>query len=68
MIKGLETIGSTSLTIFNKWGGRVYENDEYDNSWEGVDDKENPLPDDTYFYIIKPANGKAIKGYLVIRR
>lgn len=68
VIKGLETIGSTSLTIFNRWGGRVYENDIYDNSWEGVDDKENPLPDDTYFYVIKPANGKAIKGYLVIRR
>ena len=68
VIKGLETIGSTSLTIFNRWGGRVYENDEYDNSWEGNDDKENPLPDDTYFYVIKPANGKAIKGYLVIRR
>ena len=68
VIKGLETIGSTSLTIFNRWGGRVYENDEYDNSWEGNDDKDNPLPDDTYFYVIKPANGKAIKGYLVIRR
>jgi len=68
VIKGLETIGSASLTIFNRWGGRVYENDEYDNSWEGVDDKENPLPDDTYFYVLKPVNGKAIKGYLVIRR
>lgn len=68
VIKGLETIGSTSLTIFNRWGGRVYENDEYDNTWEGVDDKENPLPDDTYFYVITPASGKAIKGYLVIRR
>lgn len=68
VIKGLETIGSTSLTIFNRWGGRVFESDEYDNSWEGNDDKDNPLPDDTYFYVIKPANGKAIKGYLVIRR
>lgn len=68
VIKGLETIGKASLTIFNRWGGRVYENDEYDNSWEGVDDKENPLPDDTYFYVLKPVNGKAIKGYLVIRR
>ena len=68
VIKGLETIGKTSVTIFNRWGSRVYENDEYDNSWEGVDDKENPLQDDTYFYVIKPANGKAIKGYLVIRR
>lgn len=68
VIKGLETIGSSSLTIFNRWGGRVYQNDEYDNLWDGVDDKENPLPDDTYFYVIKPASGKAIKGYLVIRR
>jgi hypothetical protein len=46
----------------------VYENNEYDNSWNGVDDKENPLPEDTYFYILRPENTKTIKGYVVIRR
>jgi gliding motility-associated-like protein len=68
VIRGIETIGKTSLTVFNRWGARVFENDDYDNSWDGVDDKANPLPDDTYFYILKPEQSKVIKGYLVIRR
>ena len=68
VIGGIETIGKTSLTVFNRWGARVYEKREYDNSWDGVDDKENPLPEDTYFFILKPEQGNAIKGYVVIRR
>jgi gliding motility-associated-like protein len=68
IIKGIESFGQTSLTVFNRWGAKVYENDKYDNSWEGVDDNENPLPEDTYFYILKPEKRKIIKGYVVIRR
>jgi gliding motility-associated-like protein len=61
-------MGKTSLTVFNRWGARVFEKREYENSWNGVDDKENPLPEDTYFYIIKPEKYKAVKGFVVIRR
>jgi gliding motility-associated-like protein len=68
VIGGIETMGKTSLTVFNRWGARVFEKREYDNSWNGVDDKENPLPEDTYFYILKPEQYKAVKGYVVIRR
>ncbi len=68
VIKGIETFGKTSLTVFNRWGAKVYESNNYDNSWEGIDDKENPLPEDTYFYILKPEKIKIQKGYVVIRR
>jgi len=68
VIRGLETIGKSSLTVFNRWGARVYENDDYDNSWEGVDDRENPLQDDTYFYVLKSREGRTFKGYVVIKR
>lgn len=68
VIKGIESFGETSLTVFNRWGARVYENSKYDNSWEGMDDKENPLPEDTYFYVLKPEKSKTLKGYVVIRR
>jgi len=68
VIGGIETMGKTSLTVFNRWGARVFEKREYDNSWNGVDDKENPLPEDTYFYILKPEQYKAVKGFVVIRR
>jgi gliding motility-associated-like protein len=68
VIKGIETLGTTSLTIFNRWGGKVYSSDNYDNSWDGTDDNKNQLPEDTYFYILKAKNGMAFKGYVVIRR
>jgi gliding motility-associated-like protein len=68
IIKGIESFGHTSLTIFNRWGARVYENKEYDNSWYGMDDNENLLPEDTYFFILIPEKSRTLKGYVVIRR
>ena len=46
----------------------VYKNMNYNNSWNGIDYNKNPLPDDTYFYVIKSSNGKSLSGYIVIRR
>jgi len=68
VIKGIETLGKSSLIIFNRWGARVYENDNYDNSWDGTDDNKNQLQEDTYFYILKSEDGMTFKGYVVIRR
>lgn len=68
VIKGIETLGKTSLVIFNRWGARVYEKDDYDNSWDGTDDNSNQLAEDTYFYILKSEEGMTFKGYVIIRR
>lgn len=68
IIKGIETLGKTSLTVFNRWGARIFENKVYDNKWNGVNDNEDPLPDDTYFFVLKPEKSKAVSGYIVIRR
>lgn len=68
VIKGIETLGKSSLIIFNRWGAQVYENENYDNSWDGTDDKKNQLQEDTYFYILKSEGGMTFKGYVVIRR
>jgi gliding motility-associated-like protein len=34
-----------SLTIFNRWGQKVFETKQHTPSWDG-----NQLPDGTYFY------------------
>jgi gliding motility-associated-like protein len=68
VLRGLTTLGKTELIIFDRRGVQVYRNNDYKNLWNGVDYNNNPLPDDTYFYVIKAANGKSISGYLVIRR
>ena len=71
-LRGLETLGRTELTIFDRRGMKVYENSDYSNEqgnrWEGLDYNSNPLPDDTYFYVIRAANGVSISGYIVVRR
>ncbi len=66
-IKGLEGMGKTAFIVFNRWGARVFENEDYDNLWDGVDFNGKPLPDDTYFYILKSEKIKTIKGFFVIK-
>ena len=67
-IRGLESLGRTSLVIFNRWGANVFSNDNYANDWDGKDYNGNPLPEGTYFYILKPEKVEPIKGYIVIKR
>jgi gliding motility-associated-like protein len=68
VLNGLESLGKTQLTIIDRRGAMVFENKEYDNKWDGVDYNGNPLPDDTYFFIIKPENRMPVTGYIVVRR
>jgi gliding motility-associated-like protein len=68
VLNGLETLGKTDLIIFDRKGREVFRNVDYDNKWNGVDYNGNPLPDDTYFYILKSANGKSLSGYIMIRK
>jgi gliding motility-associated-like protein len=52
------------LTIFNRWGNKVYEKDKYDNSWDGrpnvsgVSLGTGKLPASTYYYILQFQDGK----------
>jgi gliding motility-associated-like protein len=68
VIRGLETLGRTELLIFDRRGLKVYENDNYDNTFEGLDYNGNPVQDDTYFYTLRSASGTSMSGYIVVRR
>jgi gliding motility-associated-like protein len=68
VLRGSATLGKTELTVFDRRGAQVYKNSNYDNLWNGVDYNENPLPEDTYYYVLKSENGKSLSGYIVIRR
>jgi gliding motility-associated-like protein len=45
------------VAIFNRWGNILYENNDYDNSWDGKAQKGiiigEGVPDGTYFYIVE---------------
>ena len=39
---------SSVLVVFNRWGKKVYESNDYQNDWDGGD-----LPDGVYYYVLK---------------
>ena len=45
------------LSIYNRWGNLLYDNENYDNSWNGKAEKGivvgDGVPDGTYFYVIE---------------
>jgi gliding motility-associated-like protein len=68
ILKGSDMIDKMELVIFDRRGVQVYRNKNYDNSWNGVDYKGNPVSDDTYFYVLKTEDGISASGYIVVRR
>ena len=63
-----------NLQIYNRWGGLVYAQEEYQNNWDGTANQGiNPtgktgLPDGTYFYIVKLSNGKEFVRSMTLLR
>ncbi len=68
ILENIEVLGNVELTVFDRRGALVYENGNYDNLWHGTRYNGEPLPDDTYFYVIRAENGLSVSGYLYIRR
>lgn len=68
IIRGLESFGLTNFEVFNRWGATVYHSRDYKNDWDGRDLEGSPLPDDTYFYLLKPEKVDPVKGFVVIKR
>lgn len=65
-IIALEKHQTKDLQVFNRWGQLVYQNTDYDNSWNG-EREGTPLPDDTYYYVLL-LDENEFTGYVVIRR
>ena len=58
MIPGIENYPGNTLMIFNRWGNKVYEIMDYDNTWNGTMNvgiqltSNTELPTGTYYYIL----------------
>ena len=51
------------LEIFNRWGNKVQEYSNYQNTWAGVGQ-----PDGVYYYYIIDPSGNKSKGWVEVRR
>jgi gliding motility-associated-like protein len=56
------------LSIFNRYGIKVYSYTTYTNQWSGQSDKGDILPDGTYYYIIDLANGESKTDWVYINK
>jgi len=79
-IKNLETYPNSSISIFNRWGAKVFMSSDYQNDWDGHSQNalnvgKDELPEGTYYYILKvggasgqPNAGKLYTGYIYLKR
>jgi gliding motility-associated-like protein len=51
------------LVIFNRWGMVVHEATNYRNEWRGTD-----VPDGTYYYVLRLADGREFTGHVTLLR
>jgi gliding motility-associated-like protein len=60
--------GKMELVIFSRWGNVEYGNHDYQNTWDGRNNRGAVMPYDTYMYIVKFSNGLTRKGTVLIVR
>jgi gliding motility-associated-like protein len=64
----LSGLGVKQLSIFNRYGTKVYSKSSYTDQWKGQTDNGNELPDGTYYYVIDQSNGETKSGWIYINR
>ncbi|MBW8683806.1 T9SS type B sorting domain-containing protein [Chitinophaga rhizophila] len=67
VVRGIDKYPNSSLYIFNRWGGVVYQSKDYQNNWNATG-----LSEGTYYYRLelnKPEGGvEVFKGWVMIIR
>lgn len=59
---------ATNITIYNRYGTKVYEKSNYRNEWNGLSNKSKELSTGTYFYVIELGNEKPMNGWVYLNR
>ncbi len=70
MIGDITQFSNVKVSIFNRWGNKVYENAEYKNTWDGLTTDGNKLPGGVYYYVIEFDNGASptMEGSVTLMR
>jgi gliding motility-associated-like protein len=63
IIEGTEGFPGSRFEVFNRWGGLVYESDNYQSTWRG-----DELAEGTYYYVYHRNDGQKFAGYFQLVR
>jgi len=65
-IGNVSEVQGSLVQIFNRWGTKLYETNNYSNDWDGMYNGSE-LPDGTYYYVIEH-NGEVLQGPITLLR
>ena len=71
VIENITSFPNNKVTVFNRWGEKVFEQSNYQNNWNAISNQTTTskrLPAGSYLYIVElgDANTEAIQGWLYI--
>jgi gliding motility-associated-like protein len=64
IIENVENFPNNRVTIFNRWGNKIWETIDYNNTsnvWDGKTQSGASITSGTYFYVVEIDGGKGIK-------
>jgi len=68
-ITGFADVCELNMTVFNRWGNIVFQQQNYTNNWDGKSNNGSDLAQGTYFMVLKTADGISTKStYIDLRR
>jgi gliding motility-associated-like protein len=72
-VVNLQHYENASIRVYNRWGSLVYENENYQNDWDGKSNvgsaKGSDLPTGTYYFVMNITGvSKEISGSVFIKR
>lgn len=68
VVLGIENFPDNDLQIFNRWGNLVYSAENYHNTWNGTNKNDEPLPEGTYYVVLRLGKETKRAAYVELRR
>ena len=71
-IRCIEDLKENRVIIFNEWGQKVFEAENYSNNWNGRTSSGEELPEGAYFFVLEytdiDGNRQQVKGSITLLR
>ncbi|MBN8682956.1 MAG: gliding motility-associated C-terminal domain-containing protein [Chitinophagales bacterium] len=69
VLSGEKACGPMEMRVLNQWGNVVWQSDDYRNDWDGSNQEGVPLPESTYFVLVRiKSTGLTISTFVDLRR